>query len=276
MGITKRGLAEFYATIAAWILPHLIDRPTTLVRCPEGVSEPCFYQKHTGFWAPESLRRVRIQEKRKIGEYLVVDDLPGLIGLVQIGILEIHTWNSRTESLERPDRLVFDLDPADDVPWPAVVAAARVVRARLEERGLESFVKTTGGKGLHVVAPIVPERGWDDCAAFAADVAVALEREAPDAFVATMSKARRRGRIFVDHLRNVRGSTSVAAYSTRARETAPVSTPLDWDELGPRLHSDAFTVGNLARRLGSLRADPWARYDAVRQRLPETRTTRHA
>jgi bifunctional non-homologous end joining protein LigD len=267
-GITKRTLAGFYGAIAEWILPHLADRPTTLVRCPEGLREPCFYQKHIGYWAPPSVRRVRIQEKRKVGEYLVVDDLPALIGLVQIGILEIHTWNSRVEALERPDRVVFDLDPADDVPWDAVVIAARLVRERLESLGLESFVKTTGGKGLHVVAPLVPEAGWDACAAFARDVAEALAREAPHAFVATMSKARRHGRIFVDHFRNVRGSTSVAAYSTRARPGAPVSTPLTWEELTPRVRSDRYAVANLRRRLTSLRADPWARYRTLRQRLP--------
>jgi bifunctional non-homologous end joining protein LigD len=271
LGLTKLGLATFYESIAEWILPHLASRPTTLVRCPEGMAKPCFYQKHTGWWAPPALRRVQIQEKRKVGEYLVVDDLPALIGLVQIGILEIHTWNSRVETLEQPDRVVFDLDPADDVPWAAVVTAAEVVRARLQGLGLESFVKTTGGKGLHVVAPLVPGPDWATCAAFARGVAEGLEREAPEAFVATMSKAERRGRIFVDHLRNVRGSTSVAAYSTRAREHAPVSTPLAWDELDPRLRSDHYTVANVGRRLRSLRADPWARYWRIRQRLPAGR-----
>jgi bifunctional non-homologous end joining protein LigD len=267
-GLTKLGLAAFYESIAEWILPHLVSRPTTLVRCPEGMAKPCFYQKHTGWWAPPAVRRVRIQEKRKVGEYLVVDDLPALIGLVQLGILEIHTWNSRVETLEQPDRVVFDLDPADDVPWAAVVAAAQVVRERLQRLGLESFVKTTGGKGLHVVAPLVPGPDWPACATFARTFAEALEREAPDAFISTMSKARRRGRIFIDHLRNVRGSTSVAAYSTRAREHAPVSTPLAWDELDARMRSDRYTVVTLGRRLRSLRADPWARYWKLKQRLP--------
>jgi bifunctional non-homologous end joining protein LigD len=208
-GLTKRGLAEFYVGIADWILPHLVGRPTTLVRCPDGLAGECFYQKHTGYWAPASLRRVHIAEKRKTGQYLVVDDLAGLVGLVQIGILEIHTWNATSDRLERPDRLVFDLDPGDGVPWDAVVTAARLVRERLRDHGLESFVKTTGGKGLHVVAPIDPgpELGGA-CGRFAREVAEALAREAPDAFVATMTKARRHGRIFVDWLRNVRGATA--------------------------------------------------------------------
>lgn len=267
-GITKRALAEFYVAIADWILPHVVARPTSLVRCPEGIAEPCFYQKHTGHWAPEALRRVRIQERRKVGEYLVVDDVAGLVGLVQMGILEIHTWNAVAEHLEQPDRLVFDLDPAEDVPWKATVAGARVLRARLQALGLETFLKTTGGKGLHLVAPIRRGPSWDECAAFARGVAEDLAREAPEAFVATMSKAKRHGRIFIDHLRNVRGATSIAAYSTRAKPGAPVSTPIAWDELGARMRPDRFTVANLQRRLRGLAADPWADYATTRQRLP--------
>jgi len=267
--ITKRELAAFYVSIADRILPHLLARPTTLVRCPEGLGGECFYQKHAGQWAPPSLRRVKIQEKRKIGDYLIVDDLPGLIGLVQLGILEIHTWNSRVEHLEQPDRLVFDLDPAEDVPWPAVIAAARLLRARLEDRGLASFVKTTGGKGLHLVVPITRGPGWDDCLAFSREMAEDLVREAPEAFVAVMSKARRTGRIYIDYLRNQRGATSVSAYSTRAKPEAPVSTPLTWDELRPDVASTRYTVANLPRRLASLRADPWAGFAETRQRLPK-------
>jgi bifunctional non-homologous end joining protein LigD len=266
-GLTKRGLAEFYVGIADWVLPHLLGRPTTLVRCPDGLAGDCFYQKHTGYWAPASLRRVHIKEKRKTGQYLVVDDLAGLVGLVQIGILEIHTWNATSDRLERPDRLVFAQDPGDGVPWDAVVAAARLVRERLRDHRLESFVKTTGGKGLHVVAPIDRGPGWDACGRFARELAEALAREAPDAFVATMTKARRHGRIFVDWLRNVRGATSVAAYSTRAKPHAPVSTPLAWDELGSRTTPDRFTVATLPRRLAALRADPWADYRTTRQAL---------
>ncbi len=268
LGITKLDLARFYESIAEWILPHLRDRPTTLVRCPDGAHRTCFYQKHTGHWAPDTLRRVSIKEKTKTGEYLVVDDLPGLIGLVQIGILEIHTWNSTVSDPERPDRIVIDLDPGDGVPWPRVVEGARLVRARLEAHGLRSFVKTTGGKGLHVVAPLTPRAGWDDCAAFARRIAEELAREEPRHYLARMARAERAGRIFVDYLRNVRGATSVAAYSTRARPGAPVSVPLDWDELSPRLRSDHFTVANLPKRLAGLRADPWKGYDSIRQTLP--------
>ena len=270
-GITKLDLAKFYETIADWILPHLRGRPTSLVRCPEGLAKECFYQKHVGTWAPAALRRVRIREKKKVGEYLVVEDLPGLIGLVQIGILEIHTWNAVAEHLEEPDRLVFDLDPGDDVPWRDVVAAARTLRAYLQDVGLESFLKTTGGKGLHLVVPIDPGPGWDDCLAFARSVADELARDSPKSFTADVSKSERRGRIYVDYLRNLRGATAVAAFSTRARQGAPVSTPLAWDELGARIRSDHFTVSNLPRRLASLRSDPWKAYETTHQALPAVR-----
>ena len=267
-GITKLRLAQFYESIAEWILPHLRGRPTSLVRCPEGLAKECFYQKHVGVWAPAALRRVRIREKRKVGEYLIVEDLPGLVGLVQIGILEIHTWNATAERLEEPDRLVFDLDPGDGVPWGDVVAAARTLRSLLREIKLESFLKTTGGKGLHLVVPIDRGPGWDDCLAFARAVAEHLARESPRSFTAGAAKSERRGRIYVDYLRNLRGATAVAAYSTRARAGAPVSTPLSWDELGPRLRSDHFTVSNLGRRLATLRHDPWKDYSRTRQALP--------
>jgi bifunctional non-homologous end joining protein LigD len=266
---TKLDLARFYESIADWILPHLKDRPTTLVRCPEGAHKPCFYQKHTGYWAPESLRRVKIQEKRKVGEYLVVDTLASLIGLFQIGILEIHTWNSVVARLEQPDRVVFDLDPGPGVKWTAVLDCARSVRDALRALGLASFVKTTGGKGLHVVAPLEPGPGWDETAAFTHAVAVSIARANPRRYITQMAKAEREGKIFIDYLRNIRGATSVAAYSTRARPEAPVSVPLAWDELSPKITSGYFTIANLGSRLAGLTRDPWAEYWTTRQRLPK-------
>ncbi len=268
---TKLDLARFYESIAEWILPHLKDRPTALVRCPEGAEGQCFYQKHGGPWAPKAIRRVKIQEKTKVGEYLVVDSLPALIGLVQIGILEIHTWNSVMQHLERPDRVVFDLDPGPDVEWRRVADAARLVRERLQKVGLESFLKTTGGKGLHVVAPLRESATWGDCSAFARRLAEDLERAEPKAYVARMAKAERTGKIFIDYLRNTRGATSIAAFSTRATAEAPVSVPLAWDELTPRLRSDHYTIASLPRRLADLKADPWAAYWTLRQKLPALR-----
>jgi bifunctional non-homologous end joining protein LigD len=267
---TKLDLARFYEAIADWILPHLKDRPTTLVRCPEGAHKTCFYQKHVGYWAPESVRRVKIQEKRKVGVYLVVDSLASLIGLVQIGILEIHTWNSVVEQLEQPDRVVFDLDPGPGVRWTEVIECARLVRDALRALGLESFVKTTGGKGLHVVMPLTPGPSWDETTRFSHAVAESTARANPRRYVARMAKAERQGKIFIDYLRNVRGATSVSAYSTRAKPDATVSVPVAWDELSPRLASDHFTIANLRARLATLAPDPWAAYWKTRQTLPKS------
>jgi bifunctional non-homologous end joining protein LigD len=265
--VTKADLARYYETMADRILPHVEGRPLTLVRGPEGASKPTFYMKHSGVWAPPALRRVKIQEKTKIGEYLVVDDLPGLISLVQMGILEVHTWNSTADHLERPDRIVFDLDPDPAVAWPAVIAAARLVRARLEQLGLVSFVKTTGGKGLHVVVPLRPGASWEDSFGFSRGLSEQIERADPRHFTTVMPKAARKGRILIDFLRNNRGNTSVAPYSTRARPAAPLSVPITWDELTPALRPDQFTLANIEARLKRLKKDPWAEYPKVKQRL---------
>ncbi|HEX6738651.1 MAG TPA: DNA ligase D, partial [Vicinamibacteria bacterium] len=270
-GITKLDVARFYEKIADWVVPHLRGRPTTLVRCPDGLGGKCFYQKHTGHWAPDTLKRVRIQEAKKVGEYLVVEDLAGLIGLVQIGILEVHTWNSTLDRLEQPDRLVFDLDPDEGLPWERTVEAARTVRAALEALDLVSFLKTTGGKGLHVVAPLQPGPDWDEVGRFAEALAVKLAGADPDRYVATMAKAKRRGKVFIDYLRNHRGATSISPYSTRAKPGAPVSLPIAWDELTPKLRPEAFTLKTVPARLESRREDPWAEYGKVRQRLTPQR-----
>jgi bifunctional non-homologous end joining protein LigD len=267
-GVTKGALARYYAAVADRILPELDERPAVFVRCPEGLEGECFYQKHAGPWAPPSLRRIRIREKTKTGAYLVVEDVAGLVGVVQMGALEIHTWNATAGRLETPDRLVFDLDPGPGVPWSAVVVAARLVRARLEDAGLRSFVKTTGGKGLHVVTPIRPDRGWGECLDFAHQLTEALVAETPAAFTATMAKIARRDKIFIDYFRNQRGATSVAAYSTRARPGAPVSTPVAWNELDSVPGPGHFTIANIPRRLAKLQADPWAGYATLAQVLP--------
>ena len=265
-GLTKRDIALYYQSIHEHILPHLVGRPTTLVRCPEGMGKPCFYQKHIGYWAPDSLRRVKIQEKKKVGEYLVVDDLAGVIGLAQMGILEIHTWNSTVDHLEQPDRLVFDLDPDAAVGWAAVVKTAERVRDLLDGLGLAAYVKTTGGKGLHVVTPLRPEAGWDECADFSRVLSEALARQHPDEYLTEASKAARKGKIFIDWLRNIRGATSIAAYSTRAKAGAPVSAPVTWEEL-PKTRPDQYTVETMPRRLASLTKDPWAGYEKAAKPL---------
>jgi bifunctional non-homologous end joining protein LigD len=268
-GITKRELAQYYEAVSDWILPHLVGRPLSLVRCPEGHQKGCFYQKHAAVGTPEVLRRVRIREGtgtvKGVGTYLFIDGLPGLLALAQMGVLEVHPWGSRVETLERPDRMTIDLDPAPDVPWSRMIETALALRERLRELGLETFVKTTGGKGLHVVAPLQAKQSWEEMKEFSRDIAEQFVQAAPQWFVATMTKAKRTGKIFLDFFRNTRGATAVSAYSTRARPGAPVSTPLSWDELPSLKGSDAYTLGTVPARLASLKEDPWKGFFEVRQ-----------
>jgi bifunctional non-homologous end joining protein LigD len=266
-GLTKRDLAEYYAKVAEWILPHVVDRPLAIVRCPAGRGKACFFQKHPGEGAPCHLRQVNISETGTPEFHLAIDDLAGLISLVQIGTLEIHVWGSRAGQLEKPDRLIFDLDPDPSVDWPQVVAAARELRGLLVELGLTSFLKTSGGKGLHIVVPVQPRARWDEAKAFCRAVADCMVRAAPDRFIATMSKAARKGKIFIDYLRNGRGATAVAPYSTRAKPGATVSAPIAWNELSSRLRSDHFTIENLPARLAKLEHDPWADMAKTRQSI---------
>ena len=271
-GITKQGLAEFYTGIADWILPHLAGRPLSLLRCPSGTGAKCFFAKHPWKGLDERVRRIDTGDKEPM---IAVDDLTGLMNLVQAGVVEIHPWGSTIHNLDQPDRLIFDLDPGENVSWEEVVEAAHDVRNRLAALGLQSFVKTSGGKGLHVVVPILPEADWDEAKTFTKTVAETMARERPDRYVAILAKRARSERIFVDYLRNGRGSTAVAAYSTRALPRASVSTPLGWDELSPGLRSDHFTVGNLLHRLSSLKRDPWEDFFKICQRLSQfKRTTR--
>ena len=274
--ITKVDLARYYESIAHWIVPHLVDRPLTLVRCPLGIGsggekrkEPdCFYMKHSKVWAPAPLRRVRVREKTKLGEYLIADSIAAVAGLVQMDVLEIHTWNCRFARIEQPDRIVIDLDPGDDVGWDTIVWAGRIVRKLFSALGLESFAKTTGGRGLHVVVPITPRADWSECLTFAREVALALVRAHPEAFTEQFAKAGREKKILVDYLRNNRTNTSVAAYSTRARPNATVSVPIAWTELTASRTPDRFTMTTVVSRLARLRSDPWEAYDRIRQTIP--------
>jgi bifunctional non-homologous end joining protein LigD len=269
--LTKLDLARYYEAIAAWMVPHVADRPLTLVRCPDGVSAKsggCFYMKHSKAWAPESLRRVTLREKTKIGEYLIADTPAALVGLVQMGVVEVHTWNSTCDDLERPNRIVLDIDPGDRVEWASVVDAARTIRDLLRVMDLQSFVKTTGGRGLHVVVPLVPSADWTECLEFARAIANLLVRREPARFTAKFAKKGREGLMLVDYLRNNRTNTSVAAFSTRARPAAPVSVPLAWSELSPARTPDRFTTATVLARVARRRTDPWREYFRVRQRLP--------
>ena len=266
-GISKLELAQYYVAMARFVVPHLRGRPLTLLRC-EGTIENCMFPRHARAWGPSALRRVRIQEKTKVGEYLVADDLAGVVALAQMDVIEIHTWNARAGSVDRPDRVVIDLDPGDGVAWRDVVAAARKVRALLESLGLKSWVKTTGGKGLHVVAPIVPSVDWSVCLSFARAVASALARAEPGKLTTVMGKRHRVGKIYLDYLRNNRTNTSIAAFSTRARPDAPVSVPIVWAELSAKRTPDRFTIATVPGRVAKLKADPWKDYWRATQTIP--------
>jgi len=227
--------------------------------------------KHSKVWAPDPLRRVRIREKTKLGEYLIADTIAGVVGLVQMGVLEIHTWNSIIDDVERPNRLVIDLDPGAQVGWSQIVDAGRTVRKALEALDLESFPKTTGGRGLHVVVPLVPHADWSACLDFSRALSEAIERSDPDTYTTQFAKAGRERKILIDYLRNNRTNTSIAAYSTRARPHAPISMPITWAELRSSLDPASFTIATVPRRLARLSADPWRGYWACRQRLTTQR-----
>jgi bifunctional non-homologous end joining protein LigD len=265
--LTKLDLAEYYRDIAEWILPHIRNRPLTLVRCPAGRGGSCFFQKHIDDSAPEAIRRVEVVERDGPETYGMVDSVEGLISLAQLGALELHTFNVRADQLEKPDRFLIDLDPDEGMEWDRVVEAAGHVRQALEELGLECFVKTTGGKGLHVVVPLIRRSEWEEVRVFSRAVASLLADALPDRYTLDVSKRKRKGRLLLDYLRNARGATAIEAYSTRARHGAPVATPIAWEELHEGVRPDSFSVSNIRERLATLKEDPWKDYGAVRQSL---------
>lgn len=256
-GVTKEGLADYYAEVWRYIAPFIVGRPLALLRCPNGVAGEQFFQKHS--WKGLNPNIVLVKDpKDSSGEPLIsINDLDGLIGLVQVAVLEIHPWGSRVADWERPDMIIMDLDPGENVPWKEVLAAAEEIRQRLRRAGLAAFVKTSGGKGLHVVSPLKPKAEWPAVKAFTKAIADAMAADSPDRFVSNITKSKRRGKILVDYLRNQRGTTAVAAYSTRARPGAAVSMPLAWEELSPSIGPAYFTVENTPTRLASLTSDPW-------------------
>jgi bifunctional non-homologous end joining protein LigD len=267
-GVTKEGLADYYSEIWKAIAPFVVERPLSLLRCPEGITGECFFQKHAWQGLSRSIKLADDPEDSSGDKILAIDDLDGLIALVQAGVLEIHPWGSTLAKLEQPDMMIMDLDPDADVAWNDVIAAAIEVRDRLHAQGVRGFVKTSGGKGLHVVAPLKPRAGWEAVKTFAKSIADAMAADHPNRYIATATKSKRRGKIFVDYLRNGRGATAVAPYSTRARPGAPVAMPLDWEELGPELGPAYFTVLNAPTRLAHLSSDPWADFRRAAAYLP--------
>ena len=268
-GITKLALAQYYAAIGDWALAELQNRPLSLVRCPEGQGKECFYQKHATTAVPGVVGRVEIPEGSGTGTgtYTYVKDLAGLVAMVQMGVLEIHPWGSTVAKLETPDRITFDFDPDVGLPWERVAEAAIEMREALLGIGLQSFAKTTGGKGLHVVVPIAPKLDWEAIKEFAKWVAERFVTAYPDRFTSNMAKRARSGRIFIDYLRNGRGATAIGAYSPRARPGAPVATPLFWEEVESGVKPDRFTVATVPDRLAKLKSDPWAEMPKLRQSI---------
>jgi bifunctional non-homologous end joining protein LigD len=266
--LRKAELVAYYALVAEWMLPHVAGRPLTLVRCPDGRHRHCFYQKHAKEGVPAPVRRIEIPEEDGAPSiYMAVDDMPGLVAVAQLGALELHTWVCHADRLERPDQLVFDVDPDEGLAWERVVEAACELRRRLADLGLESFVKTTGGKGLHVVAPVRRRLGWEEHKEFARLLVAGMEAERPDRYTTNIRKDRRRGRLFLDYLRNGRGATAIAPYSSRARAGATVATPITWSELEAGVDPRDFTVYTVTTRLAELARDPWAGYDALDQSI---------
>lgn len=266
-GVTKQQVVDYYKAVMPWLLPGIHDRPTSTIRCPGGIDSPCFFQKHV-MAGLEHVGTARLKEETGTqAVYLYPRDAAGVIELVQFGAVEFHPWGSHVDDADRADRVVFDLDPGDDVAWSRVVAAARMTRGFLSDLGLTSFVRTTGGKGLHVVVPLQPGTGWDEVKAFARGFAEALAALHPLEFVATATKRFRHGRIYVDYLRNGRGATAVASYSLRSRPGAPVAVPLRWEELGRVRSGAAFDIHSVPKRLARLKKDPWEGIDTLRQDL---------
>jgi bifunctional non-homologous end joining protein LigD len=272
-GVTKVDMARYYESIADWMVPLVARRPLSLVRCPDGTTSECFYQKHPSPSLTKGLPRIPIPEKEDTRDYVYVESVAHLITLVQAGTLEIHPWGCHIDDIEHPDLLVFDLDPGPDVGWDYIMQAARDLRDRLADAGLTGFLRTSGGKGLHVVTPLEPRADWDEAKAWAKALAERQAADDPRRLTSNMSKAKRQGRIFIDYLRNGRGATAIASYSTRARPGAPVAVPLRWDELDADLRPDTYNLRNLPRRLRALTSDPWEGFEEARTPLPTKEPT---
>ncbi|QNI34306.1 DNA ligase D [Alloacidobacterium dinghuense] len=272
--VTKKQLAEYYFEIADHLLPFIAGRPLSIVRCPEGCGKPCFFQKHVGQGVARGIDSVLVPNKKGEGseEYITVSTQEGLVGLAQMGVLEIHPWGSRNDSLETPDQLIFDLDPDPAVEWKTLVEGAHEVRDVLKELKLVSFVKSTGGKGLHVVVPIEPKHEWADVKEFTRNVARILEANHPDRYLIKMTKSARKGRIFLDYLRNDRGSTAIASYSPRARKGVRVAIPLQWEELH-KGNPIEYGVANFNTWKKRLKNDPWEDFWLTKQALSERAVT---
>ncbi len=271
-GVTKEGLANYYAEVWRPMAPFILNRPLALLRCPGGITGQCFFQKHVWKGANRAIKLFK-DPKDKPGEdpLVLIEGFEGLIGLVQAGVLEVHPWGSTVEALEKPDMIIMDLDPGEGVTWDRICSAAREIKDRLEAVGLAAFVKTSGGKGLHVVSPLTPKADWADVKAFTKQMAEAMAADSPDDYVSVVTKSKRKNKILVDYLRNGRNATAVAPYSTRARKGAAISMPVEWDEVGRDLKPDGFTIENAPARVANRKRDPWEGFRSAAEPLPRSR-----
>lgn len=263
--ISKAELVDYYDSVKALMLPYVRNRPLTLLRCPQTYTQ-CFYQKHFDK-LPPAFKKIVVREKLKIEHYAYITDETGLLTLPQLGVLETHSWGASVDDVNHPDLLIFDLDPGPAVKWKTVVEAALLIKKELARLKLTSFVKTTGGKGLHVVIPIAPEYNWDEVRNFADVFANYLATNHPDKYIAKMTKAKRVGKIYIDYLRNLKGATAIAPYSTRARLHAPLAIPVAWNELSDDYRDTFFTVKTISKRLLNLKRDPWRDFFKLKQSL---------
>lgn len=268
-GFTKQDVADYYRAVMPQLLPGIAERPLSIIRCPDGTAGGCFFQKHT----LPGLKRVGSvtlkEESGTSGVYLYVQNAEQVIELVQFNAIEFHPWAATIKNTDVTDYLVFDLDPGPDIAWNTVKRAAQVLREKMEALDLQSFVRTSGGKGLHVVVPLRPATAWAAAKAFAHDIASQLTAERPDEFIDTASKAKRDGVIFIDYLRNSRGATSVASYSLRSRPGAPVALPLRWEDLKTLKSASAFTIANTPARIKRQGGEAWPGFATCRQSLPK-------
>ncbi len=266
--ITKGDLAQYYADVAPYLLPHIANRPLSLVRCPDGWQGQCFYQKNADKAVNPAVSRIPVPESGGgTATYMGASTPTALAALVQWGVIEMHPWGSRAPRLERPDRLIFDFDPDPELPFSELQTAVTLLRTLLDEMKLVGFLKTTGGKGLHVVLPIRATLDWDEAKDFTRSVAEFMVRTFPDRFVATITKSKRNGKILIDYFRNAREATAVAPYVVRSRANAPVATPIHWSELDQDLRNDHFNVSNVRERLAKMKDDPWADFLATKQTI---------
>lgn len=266
--LTKRELADYFWAVRDHMLPFVVDRPLSVVRCPQGSTQPCFYQKHVAGNLPEGIEGIDIRGRRSgvVETYITISGSLGLAGLAQMGVLEIHPWGSTNSDIEKPNMLIFDLDPDEAISWKVLAESAREVRTRLRKLKLKSFLKTTGGKGLHIVVPILPKHGWPVMKAFALAFAMRMEADNPQLYLTKMTKAARKGKIYIDYLRNDRGATSIAPFSPRARQGAPVAATLDWKELDA-VERPRFFVADFAEWRDRLHRDPWRKMPGVHQSI---------